>query len=142
MVKYDQYIIEIFYDYIPYLYERTLDITILELHINYREKAQMIFSQINDLRIKASEYRRKGISNLHINQQISKLENNAKLYNTWGALQEFYIKNKDNINMHDNLQIDLHGLYQKETSAILFVIIDVIKNKIKTSLILGSRQAG
>lgn len=142
MVKYDQYIIDIFYEYIPYLYDKSMDTSILELDINYRIKSDQIYNKITYLRSKAYLYKNKGISNVHIYEQISSLENTFKLYKTWGALQDFYNKNKNtffsNINQIDLYQIDLHGLYQKEASAMLFVIIDIIrKNKSSLKIITG-----
>ena len=47
MVKFDYQIIEILYDYIPDIYDKTIDISILELEIDYREKAIEIIYQIN-----------------------------------------------------------------------------------------------
>jgi len=138
MVKYDQYIINIFYDYIPYLYKNTLNIDILELHIDYREEAQKIFEKIYNLKIKSTQYYKKKIPSDHIRHEITKLEDVAKLYNTWGAIQHFYNINKNTF--FSNFQeVDLHGLYQKESSALLFVILDIIKNDYKKIKIITGK---
>ena len=136
MVKFDQDIINIFNEYIPYLYKNTLDIADLELDINYRNKSQNYYSQLNELRSKYLNYSSKNICNLELKKQIKDLEYQAKLYNTWGALQEFYLKNKNTFFSNIN-QIDLHGLYQKEAAAMLYIVIPIlINNKIKTLKII------
>ena len=140
MVKYDQYIINIFYESIPYLYKNTLNIDILELHIDYRKEAKKIFEKISNLKIKSNQYYKKKIPSDHIRFEITKLEDVAKLYNTWGAIQHFYNINKNTF-FSNILEVDLHGLYQKESSALLFVIFDIIKNdSTKIKIITGKGQ--
>ena len=115
MVKFDHQVIEILNEYIPDIYNKSIDISVLELDIDYRNKAQEIMYQINNFKEKADNYRRRRISNDHITDNISSLQNKYTLYMTWGALQVFY---KNNINNFDYNILDLHGLYQKEASAI------------------------
>ena len=126
MVKFDYQIIEILYDYIPDIYDKTIDTSILELEIDYRKKANEIIYQIDNLKEKAGDYKRRKISNDHINSKIKSLQNTYNLYMTWGALQVFY---KNNINKIDYNILDLHGLYQKEAAAILYICIKYLNLK-------------
>ena len=133
MVKFDHQVIEILNEYIPDIYNKSIDISVLELDIDYRNKAQEIMYQINNFKEKADNYRRRRISNDHITDNISSLQNKYTLYMTWGALQVFY---KNNINNFDYNILDLHGLYQKEASAILYICIKYLNLK-KLNIITG-----
>ena len=139
MVKYDRFIIDIFDEYIPYLYDNTLDTADLELNINYRSKAQSVYDDIKLFQLKANNYNKKSISSHHIFEQIRNLEKNAKLYNTWGALQIFYFNNNKHFN---NNIIDLHGLYQKEASGLLYVYFSKINCQPKNLTIITGRGNG
>lgn len=126
MVKFDQNIIEILNEYIPYIYDKSLDIDILELNIDYRKKADDIMYKINQLKEKSYNYKSKKIPNEHISGDINYQYNTYQLYMTWGALQIFY---KNNVNNIDINVIDLHGLYQKEAVAILYILIEYMSLK-------------
>jgi len=133
MVKFDQDIIDILNEYLPYIYNKSIDISILELEIDYRQEANNILYQINKLKEKAFTYNKKKISNNHISCEISNLRSTYQLYMTWGALQVFY---KNNFNNITNNVLDLHGLYQKEAAAILYICIKYL-NLTKLNIITG-----
>lgn len=133
MVKFDHQVIEILNEYIPDIYNKSIDISVLELDIDYRNKAQEIMYQINNFKEKAHDYNRRKISCNHISDNISSLQNKYTLYMTWGALQVFY---KNNINNFDYNILDLHGLNQKEASAILYICIKYLNLK-KLNIITG-----
>ena len=136
MVKYDLFIIEIFNQYIPYLFDQSLDISELELGTNYRIESDKLYQEINQKRLKSYEYYKNKISNHHINSNIKDIEYYAKLYNVWGALQVLYIKNKNTFFNKVN-EIDLHGLYQKEAAAVIHIIINFYKKGDKLKIITG-----
>ena len=126
MVKFDQKIINIMYDYLPFIYDKTIDISILELDIDYRQKANNVMNNINKVKEKAFKYSSQKISNYHLSNEISKLYDTYYLYLTWGAIQTYY---NNNINYFGNNIIDLHGLYQKEVTSVLYIYFNYIRSK-------------
>jgi len=133
MIKFDHNIIDILNEYLPYIYDKSINISLLELEIDYRQEANNILYQINKLKEKAFNYRKRKISSEHISCDISSLQNIFQLYMTWGALQVFYKNNYKNI---DYNVLDLHGLYQKEAASILYICIKYL-NLTKLNIITG-----
>ena len=96
-------------------------------------------NQINNMREKAYFYNSKKIPSEHINSDIKKLYKTYNLYMTWGAIQVFY---NNNINYFDNNIIDLHGLYQKEVTSVLYIYFNSIRENNQRIKIITGKGSG
>ncbi len=126
----NNYIINLYFDYLPYFYDGSLSISELELDKDYRVLAQELHSSKSNIISKINYYRNKGIPPVHLSDELKNINYKYQEYSAWAGLQTFYKNNKDTFfNGIDS--IDLHGLFSKEVNAILKVIFSIKKGKLK-----------
>jgi hypothetical protein len=126
----NDYIINLYFDYLPYFYDGSLSISELELDKDYRVLAQELHSSKSNIISKINYYRNKGIPPVHLSNELKNIDYKYQEYFAWAGLQIFYKNNKDTFFNGIN-SIDLHGLYSTEAIAILKVIFTIKKGSIK-----------